>query len=151
MLQSSYDSDSASNIGQSTAKLRGLSSPDQEHKGLVISSEQMQSLHSDNKGDEMKDENETIYMQNSKGRTQTLSNADASVLSTTEAENTSIKTSPEIELNGDDVCITSSIGKTRKYRAKFTLFLSVIVIFLAIITMLIRIENDDDSAYLVPT
>lgn len=151
LLQSSYDSDSASNIGQSTAKLRGLSSPDQEHKGLVISSEQMQSLHSDNKGDEMKDENETIYMQNSKGRTQTLSNADASVLSTTEAENTSIKTSPEIELNGDDVCITSSIGKTRKYRAKFTLFLSVIVIFLAIITMLIRIENDDDSAYLVPT
>ncbi|CAD6344176.1 unnamed protein product [Miscanthus lutarioriparius] len=151
LLQSSYDSDSASIVGQSTAKLSGLSSPDQEHEELVISSEQMQSLHSDSKADEMKDENETIDMQNSNDRTETLSNADESGLSTTEAENTSSKASPEIELKEDDVCITSSIVKTRKYRTKFTFVLSMIVIVLAIITMFIRIENYDDSVYLVPT
>ncbi|CAD6256595.1 unnamed protein product [Miscanthus lutarioriparius] len=151
LLQSSYDSDSASIVGQSTAKLSGLSSPDQEHEELVISSEQMQSLHSDSKADEMNDENETIDMQNSNDRTETLSNADESGLSTTEAENTSSKASPEIELKEDDVCITSSIVKTRKYRTKFTFVLSMIVIVLAIITMFIRIENYDDSVYLVPT
>jgi hypothetical protein len=151
LLQSSYDSDSASNVGQSTAKLSGLSPPDQEHKGLVISSEQMQSLHSDSKADEMKDENETIDMQNSNDRTETLSSVDESGLSTTEAQNTSSKASPEIEHKEDDVCITSSVGKTRKYRAKFTFALSMIVIVLAIITMFIRIENYDDSVYLVPT
>ncbi|XP_066335795.1 protein SINE1-like [Miscanthus floridulus] len=141
LLQSSYDSDSASIVGQSTAKLSGLSSPDQEHEELVISSEQMQSLHSDSKAD----------MQNSNDRTETLSNADESGLSTTEAENTSSKASPEIELKEDDVCITSSIVKTRKYRTKFTFVLSMIVIVLAIITMFIRIESYDDSVYLVPT
>jgi hypothetical protein len=151
LLQSSYDSDSASNVGQSTAKLSGLSSPDQEHKELVISSEQMQSLHSDSKADEMKDENETIDLQNSNDRTETLSNADESGHSTTEAENTSSKASPEIELKEDDVYITSCIGKMRKYRTKFTFVLSMIVLVLAIISMFIRIENYDDSVYLVPT
>ena len=101
----------------------------------------------------MNDENETIDMQNSNDRTETLSNADESGLSTTEAENTSSKASPEIELKEDDVCITSSIVKTRKYRTKFTFVLSMIMIMivLAIITMFIRIENYDDSVYLVPT
>ncbi|KAG0530357.1 hypothetical protein BDA96_05G179000 [Sorghum bicolor] len=151
LLQSSYDSDSASDVGQSTAKPSGLWSPDQEHKELGMSSEQIQSLHSDSKADEMKDENETIDTQNSNHRTETLSSADESGLSTNEAENISTKASPEIELKEDDVCITSSIGNTRKYRAKFIFVLSFIVIVLAIITMFIRIENYDDSVYLVPT
>lgn len=110
----------------------------------------MQSLQSNSKADEVKDENQ---MQNSNGGTETLSNGDKSELSTTEAENTSTKASPEIEHKEDDVCVTSSIGKTRKYRTKFTIVLSLIVIVLAIITMLIRIDNYDydDSVYLVPT
>lgn len=145
LLQSSYDADSASNEGQFTAKHSGILSPEQEHKELVTSSEPMQSLQSDSKADENNGENDTIDTQNSK------EDDDTSGLSTTEAENTSCNSSPEIELKEDDVCITGSIGKTRKYRSKFTFVLSMIVIVLAIIAMLIRLDNYDDSVYLVPT
>ncbi|OEL13338.1 hypothetical protein BAE44_0025643 [Dichanthelium oligosanthes] len=163
-LQSSYDSDSASHDGQSTAKHSSSSSSDQE---LVVSSEEMKdemvnemmenppqsaaSLHLDNKVEEMKDENETTDMQNSNSSTETLSNEDKSGLSATEAENTSCKAPPEIECKENDVCITGSKVKTRKYRVKFTFLLSMIVIVLAVIAVFIRIDSYDDSVGLVPT
>jgi hypothetical protein len=99
----------------------------------------------------MKDETETIDMQNSNGRTETLSNEDESGLSAIEAENTSCKAAPEIERKENDVCITSSRRKTRTYRTKFTFLLSMIVIVLAVIAVLIRIDSYDDSVGLVPT
>ena len=68
-----------------------------------------------------------------------------------EADNTSCKASPEIERKENDVCITSSRGKTRTYRTKFTFLLSMIVIVLAVIAVLIRIDSYDDSVGLVPT
>ncbi|TKW01331.1 hypothetical protein SEVIR_8G172700v4 [Setaria viridis] len=149
-LQSSYDSDSGSRDGQSTAKHSSLSSSDQE---LEESSEEVPSLDLDNKAEEMKDENETIDMQqNSNGRTETLPNEDKSGLSATEAENTSCNASPETECKENDVCITSSRKmKARKYRTKFTFLLSMIVIVLAVIAVLIRIDSYDDSVGLVPT
>lgn len=113
----------------------------------------MPSLDLDNKAEEMKDENETIDMQqNSNGRMETLPNEDKSGLSATEAENTSCKASPETECKENDVCITSSRKmKARKYRTKFTFLLSMIVIVLAVIAVLIRIDSYDDSVGLVPT
>lgn len=99
----------------------------------------------------MKDENETIIMQNNNSKTETLSEEDKSGLSTTETENISCKESPKIELKENEVCVASSRGKTRKYRVKFTFLLSIIVIVLAVIAVLIRIDNYDDSVGLVPT
>jgi hypothetical protein len=147
-LQCSYDSDSASHDGQSIAKHSSSSSSDEE---LAETSQEVPSLHLDNKAVEMKDENETIAMQNSNGRIETLSNKDESGLSAIEAENTSCKASPEIERKEVDVCITGSRGKTRPYRTKFTFLLSMIVVVLAVIAVLIRIDSYDDSVGLVPT
>ena len=56
-LQNSYDSDSTSHDGQSTSKHSRSSSSDQE---LVESSEEVPSLHLDNKAEEMKDKNELV-------------------------------------------------------------------------------------------
>ncbi|CAL4987270.1 unnamed protein product [Urochloa decumbens] len=147
-LQNSYDSDSTSQDGRSTTKHSRSSSSDQE---LVESSEDVPCLHLDNKAEETKDENETIDVQDNNGRTETLSNEDKSGQSATEAENTSCKASPETECKENDVCITSSRVKTRKYRVKFTFLLSMIVVFLAVIAMLVRIDGYDDSVGLVPT
>ncbi|CAO2142116.1 unnamed protein product [Urochloa humidicola] len=147
-LQNSYDSDSTNHEGQSTSKHSRSSSSDQE---LVESSEEVPSVHLDNKAEEIKDENETIDVQDNNGSTETLSNEDKSGLSATEAVNTSCQASPEIECKESDVCITSSRVKTRKYRVKFTFLLSMIVVILAVLTVLIRIDSYDDSVGLVPT
>nr|CAB3491850.1 unnamed protein product [Digitaria exilis] len=173
-LQSSYDSDSGSGDGQSTAKHSSSSTSDQElvesseevpsDQELVESSEEVPSLHLDKKVEEMKDENEAIDMQNNssrtetmsdmennKSRTETLSDEVKSGLSAADTENISCKESPKIELKENEVCVASSRGKTRKYRVKFTFLVSIIVIILAVIAMLIRIDNCDDSVGLVPT
>jgi hypothetical protein len=119
----------------------------------VESSEEVPSQDLDNTAEEMKDDSETINMQqNSDGRTGALPNEDKSGLSATEAENTSCKATPETECKENDVCITSIRKmKDRKYRAKFTFFLSMIVMVLAVIAALIRIDSYDDSVGLVPT
>jgi hypothetical protein len=107
----------------------------------------------DNKAEEIKDDNETIDMQqNSNGGTETLPNEDKSGLSATEAENTACKATPETECKENGVCITRSRKmKDRKYRVKFTFLLSMIVMVLAMIAALIRIDSYDDSVGLVPT
>ncbi|XP_062197120.1 protein SINE1-like [Phragmites australis] len=147
LLQSSYDSDSAKHSSSSS------SSSDQQHKELVESSEETQSLHSDSKAEEMKDENETVDAQSGNGRPETLSNEDKSGFSTTEVENTTCMSSPEIEYKENDACVVNSRGKskTRKYRAKLRFLLSLIVIVLVVIAVLIRIDSYDDSVCLVPT
>ncbi|CAO2149362.1 unnamed protein product [Urochloa humidicola] len=150
-LQNSYDSDSTSHDGQSTTKHSRSPSSDQE---VVELATELPSLHLDKKVEEMKGENETIDVQDNNGRTVTLSHEDKSEQSATEADkadNTSCQASPEIECKESDVCITSSGVKTRKYRVKFTFLLSMIVVILAVLTVLIRIDSYDDSVGLVPT
>ncbi|CAN6372545.1 unnamed protein product [Urochloa humidicola] len=150
-LQNSYDSDSTSHDGQSTTKHSRSPSSDQE---VVELSTELPSLHLDKKVEEKKGENETIDVQDNNGRTVTLSHEDKSEQSATEADkadNISCQASPEIECKESDVCITSSRVKTRKYRVKFTFLLSMIVVILAVLTVLIRIDSYDDSVGLVPT
>ncbi|KAL6842834.1 hypothetical protein ACP4OV_027147 [Aristida adscensionis] len=151
LLQNSYDSDSASNEGQSIMKDNSSPPSGQEHEELAESSEGGQSLHY-SKGEEMKDEHEhqTVDTQSGNDRTGILSSEDKSGSSATEADNTSFKESPEVECE-ENICVTSCTGKSRKYRAKFSVLLSFIVIVLAVIVVLIRIDSYDDSEGLVPT
>ncbi|XP_006662998.1 protein SINE1-like [Oryza brachyantha] len=148
-LQSSYDFDSARNEEQSIVKLNSLSSPSGEYKEIDESSEEMQSQLSDSKIEEGNDENETIDAQSADDMA--LSNEGKSVLYTADAEDTSCKASSEGEHNEQDVCVTRSTGKTKKYKAILSFLLSMIMIFLAIVAVLIRIESYDDYVGLVPT
>ncbi|XP_062181852.1 protein SINE1-like [Phragmites australis] len=150
-LQSSYDSDSASYEEYSMAKHSSSPSPDRQRKELLESSEEMLSLHSYSNAEERKDKNETVDTQSGNGRTETLSNEGKSGLSTTEVENSSCKASSEVDCKENNVCVTSSRGKARKYRPKFTILLSLIVIVVAVFVALIRIDCYDDSEGLVPT
>ncbi|KAJ1275935.1 hypothetical protein BS78_05G174600 [Paspalum vaginatum] len=144
LLQSSYDSDSGSSEGQSSANDSGSAS------STLGSSEEMQSLQADSNAEGMKDENESVDLKNN-GGTATLSNEDKSELLDTEAEKTFCKAAPESECKENDICITTCRGKIRKFRAKFIFLLSMIAIVLAVINVLIRIDSYDDSVYLVPT
>ncbi|EEE52337.1 hypothetical protein OsJ_34374 [Oryza sativa Japonica Group] len=150
-LQSSYDFDSARNEERSIAKLNSSSSPSEESNELEESSEEMQSQLSDSKIEEAKYDNETIDAQSADDTTQILSNEDKSVLCTPEVEDASCKASSEGECKEQDICVTRSMGKSRKYKAVFSFLLSIVMIVLAIIAVLIRIESYDDYVGLVPT
>uniref|UniRef100_A0A0D9XTI9 TORTIFOLIA1/SINE1-2 N-terminal domain-containing protein n=1 Tax=Leersia perrieri TaxID=77586 RepID=A0A0D9XTI9_9ORYZ len=151
-LQNSYDFDSARNEEQSIAKLNSLSSPSEEYKELDESSEENQSHLSDSKIEEGKDENETIDAQSADDMTPIFFNQDNPVLCTAEVEDTSCKASSEGKCQEEDVLVTRSRGKTRTYKkAVFSFLLSMIMIVLAIVVILIRIENYDDYDGLVPT
>lgn len=156
-LQSSYDFDSTRHEEQSIAKLNSSSSSssssssDQEHKELVESSEDMQSQQSDNKAEEGKEETGISYVPSANGSTEIVSNENKSGLSTIEVENTSCKASSEVDCEEQDVCVRSSRGNTRKYKAIFSVLLSMIVVFIAIIAVLIRIDSCEEYVGLVPT
>ncbi|KAL5204093.1 hypothetical protein ABZP36_008964 [Zizania latifolia] len=150
-LQSSYDFDSARNEGQSIAKLNSSSSPAQEHKELEESLEEMLSQHSDSKNEEAEDENNTIDVQSGNGMAHILSNEDNSGFCTAEVEDASCKASSEDECKEQDVCVTRSSVKTRRYKAAFSFLLSVIMIVLATIAVLIRMESYEEYVGLVPT
>jgi hypothetical protein len=100
-----------------------------------------------------KDENGTIDLQAGSTRTATeaFSNEDNSGSSSMEVDNLSCKASPEVECKQSDVCVTGSRGKIRKLRANLTFLLSMIMVVLAIIAVLIRIDSYDDFEGLVPT
>ncbi|TVU24977.1 hypothetical protein EJB05_27450 [Eragrostis curvula] len=152
-LQNSHNSDSSSHGEHSTANCSRSSSPDLQQMELVESSEEMQQpLHSDRKAEEKKDEDGSVDLQSSSARTatETLSNEDKFTFSSTEIDKT-CKASLEVQCKETDVCVASSRGKVRKYRAKLTFLLSMIVIVLAIIVALIRIDSYDESEGLVPT
>jgi hypothetical protein len=143
-LQNSYNSDSSSHGEQSTANHSSSSSLDQQHKELEESSDERHSLHSASKAEE-KDENGTIDLQAGNTRT------DNSGSSSAEVDNLSCKASLEVECKQSGVCVTGSRGKIRKHRAKLTFLLSLLVVVLAIIAALIRIDSYDDFEGLVPT
>jgi cobalamin biosynthesis Mg chelatase CobN len=151
-LQNSYNSDSSSHGEQSTANHSSSSSPDQQHKELGESSYEMHSQHSASKAEE-KDENGTIDLQAGGTRTATeaFPDEDNSGSSSAEVDNLSCKASLEVECKQSGVCVTGSRGNTRKHRAKLTFLLSLIVVVLAIIAALIRIDSYDDFEGLVPT
>lgn len=111
----------------------------------------MQSQLSDSKIEEGNYENETLDAQSADDTTQILSNEDKSVLCTPEVEDASCKASSEGECKEQDIYVTRSMGKSRKYKAVFSFLLSIFMIVLAIIAVLIRIESYDDYVGLVPT
>ncbi|GJN04546.1 hypothetical protein PR202_ga22104 [Eleusine coracana subsp. coracana] len=150
-LQNSCNSDSSRHGEQSTAN-RSTSSSLDRHEELGESTEDVHSLHSDTNAEE-KDKSGTIDLQAGSSRTaaETFSNEDKSESSSMVVDNTSCKASPEAECKQSDVSVISSGGKIRKHRAKLTFLLSTIVVVLAIIAMLIRIDSYDDFEGLVPT
>ncbi|XP_047087220.1 protein SINE1-like [Lolium rigidum] len=159
-LQSSYDFDSARHEEQSIAKLNcsssSSSSPsDVEHNELVESSEDIQSEHSESKSEERNNEIEIAARPSANTGTKIVCNEDKPGFSSSEVENISCKESSEAELSSEhieqDVCVTRSRGKARKYKTIFSLLLSLTIIIISMIALLIRIESCEDYIGLVPT
>ncbi|KAG8090046.1 hypothetical protein GUJ93_ZPchr0011g27888 [Zizania palustris] len=137
-LQSSYDFDSARNEGQSIAKLNSSASLAEEHKELEESPEEMQSQHSDSKIEE------------GDGMTPTLSSEDNPAFCTGQVEDTSCQAA-SCEDECKEQVTRSSVKKSRKYKAAFSLLLSMITIVLAAMAVLIRMESYEEYVGLVPT
>ncbi|XP_044951160.1 protein SINE1-like [Hordeum vulgare subsp. vulgare] len=163
-LQSSYDFDSDRLKENSIMKLNcssslsssSSSSPpsEQEHKELTESSEDMQSEHSESKTEEGSKETETAAdsdRPSANGTMEIVCREDKSGFSNAEVVNTSCEESSEVEFKELDVCVKRSRGKTMKYKTMFGCLLSMIVIIVAIIAVLIRIESGEDYVGLVPT
>uniref|UniRef100_A0ACD5ZPK2 Uncharacterized protein n=1 Tax=Avena sativa TaxID=4498 RepID=A0ACD5ZPK2_AVESA len=155
-LQSSYDFDSVRHEEQSVAKLNcsssSSSSPsDVEHNELVETSEDIQSEHSESKTEEGNNEAVIANRPSANAGTEIICNEDKPGLSSSEVENIPCKESSEVEHMEQDVCVTRSRGKTRKYKTVFSLLLSSVVIIVGMIALLIRLESCEDYIGLVPT
>ncbi|VAI44350.1 unnamed protein product [Triticum turgidum subsp. durum] len=142
------------NCSSSSSSSSSSSPPsDQEHKELTESSEDMQSEHSESKTEEGDKEIETAVVRpRANGTTEIVCNEDKSGLSSTEVADTTREESSEVEFKELDVCVKRSSGKTRKYKTIFGCLLSMIMTVVAIIAVLIRIEDSsEDYVGLVPT
>uniref|UniRef100_A0ACD5WW88 Uncharacterized protein n=1 Tax=Avena sativa TaxID=4498 RepID=A0ACD5WW88_AVESA len=151
-LQSSYDFDSACHEEQSVAKLNCSSSPsDVEHNELVESSEDIQSEHSESKTEEGNNEAGIADRPSASAGTEIICNEDKPGFSSSEVENIPCKESSEVEHVEQDVCVTRSRGKTRKYKTVFSLLFSSVIIIVGMIALVIRLESCEDYNGLVPT
>jgi hypothetical protein len=122
-----------------------------EHNELVESSDDIQSEHAESKTEEGNSETEIADRPSANAGTEIVCNEDKPDFSSAEVENISFKESTEVEHVDQDVCVTKSRGKTRKYKTIFSLLLSLIIIIIAMIALLIRIESCEDYVGLVPT
>ena len=122
-----------------------------EQNELVESSEDIQSEHSDSKTEEENSETEIADRPSANAVTEIVHSEDKPGLSSSEVENISCKESSEVEHIEQDLCVTRSRGKTRKYKTIFRLLLSVIIITIAMIALLIRLESCEEYIGLVPT